>query len=163
MCIGNTVECCDAVVLWAFCAQWCNLVAWNQPFRGIHSIEISKHYKSGLGLLCGCLSSLKVMGKVSNADHTQNVLSIAVTLWIVQKMRNSSIFSCGPFFKSLYWVYYSTASSLCFGFLTRKHVGSWLPNQGTNPHTLALEGEVVTTELPGKSPPPVFENRHLIQ
>ena len=100
---GNTVECCDTVHLPAFCAQWCNLVASYQPCGGIHTIEISKHYKPGLGLLFGRLSSLKVMGKFSHADHTSNVLSIAGTLWIAQKMRNfsSNVFSRGSFFKSL--------------------------------------------------------------
>ena len=34
----------------------------------------------------------------------------------------------------------------------QQHVGSQLPDQGSNPHPLALEDEVLPTEPPGKSP-----------
>ena len=40
---------------------------------------------------------------------------------------------------------------LCFVFLVWRHVGSFLPDQGLNPHLPALEGEVLTTGPPGKS------------
>ena len=38
-----------------------------------------------------------------------------------------------------------------FVFLTMMHVGSYLPDQGSNLHSQALEGEILTTGLPGKS------------
>ena len=40
---------------------------------------------------------------------------------------------------------------LCFGFGAASHVGSYLPNQGSNPASLALEGEVLTTGPPETS------------
>ena len=40
---------------------------------------------------------------------------------------------------------------LCFGFLAARHVGSYLHDQGLNPHPPALEGKVSTTGPPGKS------------
>ena len=51
---------------------------------------------------------------------------------------------------------YRIASTLCFGFLAARHVGSQLPDQGLNPHTLVLEGEVLTAGPPGKSLMPVL-------
>ena len=36
-------------------------------------------------------------------------------------------------FLSLHWICYHTAS-VCFGFLAMRYVGSWLPDQGLNPH-----------------------------
>ena len=58
-------------------------------------------------------------------------------------------FCCGPFYLkilldsflmwtifSLYWICYHIVSVLCFGFLAMRHVGSWLPYQGSNPHPL---------------------------
>ena len=36
-------------------------------------------------------------------------------------------------------------------FLAPRHVGSQLPDQGSNPRPPALEGAVLTTGLPGKS------------
>ena len=43
---------------------------------------------------------------------------------------------------------FSAVSVFCFGFLTTKHVGSPLPDQGLDP---VWEGEVLTTGLPGMS------------
>ena len=41
------------------------------------------------------------------------------------------------FFLSPYWVCYNIASILCFWFfLAARHVKSWLPGQGSNPHPL---------------------------
>ena len=37
---------------------------------------------------------------------------------------------------SLYWICYHIVSVLRFGFLAMRHVGSWLPYQGSNPHPL---------------------------
>ena len=54
---------------------------------------------------------------------------------------------------SLYWICYNIASVLWFIFLAGRHVGSWLPNQGSNPHPSVppvLERKVLTTGLPGK-------------
>ena len=44
---------------------------------------------------------------------------------------------------------------MCFVlvFLTVRHVGSLLPNQGSGPTLSALDGEVLTTRPPGKSLP----------
>lgn len=39
-------------------------------------------------------------------------------------------------FLSVYCICYNITSVLCFGFLTTRHVGSWLPKQGLNPHPL---------------------------
>ena len=44
-----------------------------------------------------------------------------------------------------------------FVFLVARHVGSQLPDPGIRPTLPALEGEVVTTGLPGKSLLFVFE------
>ena len=38
-----------------------------------------------------------------------------------------------------------------FGFLATRHMGSYLPDQGSNPNPPTLEGEVLTTGPPGKS------------
>ena len=37
---------------------------------------------------------------------------------------------------SLYWTCYNIVSIFCFGLLTTRHVGSQLPDQGSNPHPL---------------------------
>ena len=55
------------------------------------------------------------------------------------------------FFLSLYWICYYTASVLCFGFFGREACGILAPRPGTEPTLPALEGEVLTTGLPGKS------------
>ena len=39
-------------------------------------------------------------------------------------------------FVFVFWICCSTVSVLCFGFLALRHVGSWLPDQGLNPHSL---------------------------
>ena len=39
-------------------------------------------------------------------------------------------------FVFVFWICCNTVLVLCFGFLALRHVGSWLPNQGLNPHTL---------------------------
>ena len=44
-----------------------------------------------------------------------------------------SIFFDVDHFKTLYWIYFNVVSVLCFGFLAVRHVGSQLPNQGSNP------------------------------
>ena len=46
---------------------------------------------------------------------------------------------------------YNIVSTLCFRFLALRHMGSYLSDQGIKPAPLALEGEVLTTEPPGKS------------
>ena len=47
----------------------------------------------------------------------------------------------------------SIASVLCFGFLVRRHVGSQLPNQGSNLHLLhgkgSPQGNFVPEEITG--------------
>ena len=53
-------------------------------------------------------------------------------------------------FKSLYWIWYNIASGLCFGFLASRHEILAL-RPGIEPAPPALEGEVLTTGLPGKS------------
>ena len=55
------------------------------------------------------------------------------------------------FFLNLYLICYSIASVSCFGFSAIRHVGSWLPDQGLNPHPLHNKCGVLTTGLPGKS------------
>ena len=45
------------------------------------------------------------------------------------------VFWCGPFFKSLLNLL-QYCFVLCFGFLVTRHVGSYLPYQGSNPHPL---------------------------
>ena len=62
------------------------------------------------------------------------------------------------FFKSLYWICYNIVFVLCFGFLAAaRHVGSL--QAGIKTMSLALEGEVLTTGQPGKSPRPFpFKN-----
>ena len=39
-------------------------------------------------------------------------------------------------FSSLSWIFYNTASVLCFGFRATRHVGSWFPDQGWSPQRL---------------------------
>ena len=55
-------------------------------------------------------------------------------------------------FLSLYWICYSivSVSFLCFGFLTDRLMGSYLPDWRSSPPSV-LEGEVLTTGPPGKS------------
>ena len=48
-------------------------------------------------------------------------------------------------------VCYNTTSVLYIDFLVVRHTGSQPLNQGSNLHPPALEGEVLTTESPGKS------------
>ena len=40
------------------------------------------------------------------------------------------------FSPSLYWIYYNIVSVLCFGFGAMRHVGSQLPDEGSDPHPL---------------------------
>ena len=56
-------------------------------------------------------------------------------------------------FKSLYWICYSIASVLCFGFLAH---GILAPRPGIEPVPPALEGKVLITAQPGKSLPYFF-------
>ena len=51
---------------------------------------------------------------------------------------------------------YNTASVLCFGFFGREACGILALQPGTEPTLPALEGEVLTTGQPGKSPKCVF-------
>ena len=48
------------------------------------------------------------------------------------------------------------------GFLTSRHVGVLVPWQGVKPTLPALEGEVLTTGLPEKSPQPFLKKKNLI-
>ena len=54
-------------------------------------------------------------------------------------------------FKSLYRTCFNAASVFCFSFCASGHMGSYLPDQGSNPHPLHLEAEVLTTGPPGRS------------
>ena len=54
-------------------------------------------------------------------------------------------------FSSLYWICYYIVSLLCFGCLAMRNVGFYLPVPRTEHTPPALEGEVLTTGLPGKS------------
>ena len=49
---------------------------------------------------------------------------------------------------------------LLFYVLAFWHVGSYLPDQGLNPHSLTLEGEVSTTGPAGKFPTTQFILKH---
>ena len=40
---------------------------------------------------------------------------------------------------------------LCSSFFSWRHVGSWLPNKGSNSHFLHWKAKSLTTRLPGKS------------
>ena len=55
-------------------------------------------------------------------------------------------------FKSLNWIYYSIASVLCLVFFGLEACGTLTFWPGIEPTHPALEGEVLTTGLPGKSP-----------
>ena len=55
------------------------------------------------------------------------------------------------FFLSLYWICYSIASVLCFLVLGHLVCGILAPWPGIEPAPPAVEGEVLTTGLPGKS------------
>ena len=58
------------------------------------------------------------------------------------------------FFLSLHWICFNITPVFCFDFLAARHVGSYLPDHGSNPPhpTLpALEGEILATGPPGKS------------
>ena len=54
-------------------------------------------------------------------------------------------------FESLYWISYNIASVL-FIYLGLKACGVLAPQPGIEPTSPTLEGEVLTTEPPGKSP-----------
>ena len=68
------------------------------------------------------------------------------------------------FFSSLYWICYNIASVLCFGFFFfvffvffgHEACGILAPRPGIKPVPPALEGEVLTTGLPGKSLEPTL-------
>ena len=45
-------------------------------------------------------------------------------------------FWCGPLLKSLLNLLQYCFCCLCSGFVAKRHVGSWLPHQGSNPHPL---------------------------
>ena len=53
---------------------------------------------------------------------------------------------------------------MCFVlvFLTVRHVGSLLPNQGSGPTLSALDGEVLTTRPPGKSLPCYLDKKKTV-
>ena len=49
-------------------------------------------------------------------------------------------------------MYYNMTSVLCFfGILATRHVGSWFLDHGLNLNPSASNGDVLTTEPPGKS------------
>ena len=52
-------------------------------------------------------------------------------------------------FKNLYWIHYNITSVLCFGWEACEILAPW---PGVEPKTPALEGAVLTTGPPGKSP-----------
>ena len=54
------------------------------------------------------------------------------------------------FFKVFIELFYNIASVLCFGFLSTRHMEILAPGPGIKPTPPALEGEVLTTGLPGK-------------
>ena len=64
-------------------------------------------------------------------------------------------FGCGPFLKSL--ICHNIASVVCvFWFFGHEACGILAPGPGIEPTSPALEGEVLTTGLPGKSPQCLF-------
>ena len=62
------------------------------------------------------------------------------------------LFGVDHFFKSLYWMCSNIASVLCFGFFGLGACGILPPWPGIEPAPPALEGKVLTTGPPGKSP-----------
>ena len=59
-------------------------------------------------------------------------------------------------FQSLYWICYNIASVLCFGVLEREACGILPPQLWIEPADPALEGKVLTTRPPEKSPHATF-------
>ena len=59
-------------------------------------------------------------------------------------------------FQGLYWVGYNIASALCFIFFGCEPCGSFTPWLGIEPGLPVLEGKVLTTGPPGKSPVILF-------
>ena len=64
----------------------------------------------------------------------------------------SRFFFCVDHLKSLYWLFCIIVSVLCFGYLAIRHMGVLAPQPGIELTPPALEGKVLTTGLPGKSP-----------
>ena len=64
-------------------------------------------------------------------------------------------------FLSLYWICYNIASVLYFGFFGHEACGILASQPGIKPAPPALEGEVLTTGLPGKSPGFIFYSTKL--
>ena len=67
-------------------------------------------------------------------------------------------FSCGLFFfpPSLYWICYNIASALCFFFFGLEACGILALWPGIKPTFHILEGDLLNTRLPGKSPDELF-------
>ena len=74
------------------------------------------------------------------------------SMWLLTHCATREVW-CRPCVNRPCCIYDNTASVFCFGFLAMGHVGSWFPDQGSNPHPLALEGEVLPTGPPAKSLP----------
>ena len=72
------------------------------------------------------------------------------SMWLLTHCATREVW-CRPCVNRPCCIYDNTASVFCFGFLAMGHVGSWFPDRGSNPHPLALEGEVLTTGPPAKS------------
>ena len=79
--------------------------------------------------------------------QSHNDKSLEVTEYVFIK---KNFFWCGPFLKSLL-----NLLEYCFCFMfwfsNRKVYGTPAPRPGIEPASFALEGEVLTTGLPGKS------------
>ena len=66
-------------------------------------------------------------------------------------------------FKSLYWICYNIPFVLCFDFLDMKHMGSQLPNQGTNPQPPHWEMKCQSLDHQGSPITPYLKVSHLLR
>ena len=90
----------------------------------------------------------KVIGATQTTRSNGHLVPSLVPLFINLFLK--IFFWCG-LFKSLYWICYSIASVLCFGFFGCMACGILVPQPGIKLASPALEGRVSTTGMMGKS------------
>ena len=66
-------------------------------------------------------------------------------------------FSIQFLFLSCYWICYHIASVLCFVFLAMRHMGSYLPEQGLNPHLPHWKAQPQPADCQGRPSPSSFK------
>ena len=149
---------------------------WASLFPPAHTSSVPYHVSFSFAILMGnalisfslvmsIIKHLKNMHKnlsckllvLSFADFSigllvNGILKVRVD-WIVGRKSSFFFFFNVDDFRSIYCIRYNIASVSCFGFLAMRHMGSELPDQGSNWQTLhwKLNTQALSEVTPGKS------------